>query len=45
MERFRELRFVSWSARSVLDIYTTIGSGSDGMIPMLQDIIRRVRLA
>ncbi|KAI8960797.1 hypothetical protein F5Y11DRAFT_358166 [Daldinia sp. FL1419] len=39
-DQFRELKFIPTSSRTVMDVYTTPGPYSDGMIPMLRDIYR-----
>lgn len=38
--RIRELHFIPTSSRSVVDVWTGLGVGTDGMVAMLQDIYR-----
>ncbi|KAH7323621.1 hypothetical protein BKA65DRAFT_540257 [Rhexocercosporidium sp. MPI-PUGE-AT-0058] len=39
-DQFRQLHFIPISSRKVIDVYTSYGLNSDGMIPMLQNIYR-----
>jgi hypothetical protein len=39
--QFCKLKFIPISSRSVLDVYATLGPGTDGMVALLQDIYRK----
>lgn len=38
--QFRELKFIPISSRHVVDVYTSLAAGTDGMVEIVQEIFR-----